>query len=116
MIIAIDFDGTLCQDAYPGIGDLMPGAYDAMQELHAAGHYLIIWTCRCGQQLCDAVNWLIELGIPFDRINDHCPANVEQYGAGGKKVFADVYIDDRNLGGFPGWKAAMNMIADRLPF
>lgn len=103
MIIAVDFDGTLCKSQYPAIGDVMPGAWDVMHELHEAGHYLIIWTCRTGQRLADAVNWLLEMDIPFNRINDHCPDNVAKYGDGGPKVYADLYIDDKNLGGFPGW-------------
>lgn len=110
MIIAVDFDGTLCEDQYPHIGKPMEGAVSAMQTLHEAGHYLIIWTCRTGEMLKDAVNWLLEHGIPFDRVNDHCPANLAQYGDGGHKVYADVYIDDRNLGGFVGWFDALDAL------
>lgn len=95
MIIAVDFDGTLFRDAFPAVGEVMPGAVDAMRALHRAGHYLIIWTCRHGDRLLDAVNALVGHGIPFDRINDHNPDNVAKYG------------------GFPGWAAAMRMIADK---
>ena len=114
MIIAVDFDGTLFRDAFPAVGEVMPGAVDAMRALQRAGHYIIIWTCRHGDRLLDAVNALAAHGIPFDRINDHNPDNVAKYGGeSGKKVYAHVYIDDRNLGGFPGWAAAMRMIADK---
>ena len=114
MIIAVDFDGTLFRDAFPAVGEVMPGAVEAMRELHSRGHYLIIWTCRCGERLKDAVNALLAAGIPFDRINDHSPENLAQYGGeGGKKVYAHLYIDDKNLGGFPGWAAAMRMVADK---
>lgn len=112
MIIAIDFDGTLFRDTYPSVGEVMPGAVSAMQTLRRRGHYLIIWTCRYGEYLTDAVNALLEHGIPFDRINDHNPENIRQYGGrAGKKVYAHLYIDDKNLGGFPGWEAALNMIS-----
>lgn len=110
MIIAVDFDGTLCRDAYPSIGEPMLGAVESMQRLKAEGHYLIIWTCRTGDLLKDAINWLLEHQIPFDRVNDHCPDNVAKYGEGGLKVYADLYIDDKNLGGFCGWWDAMEMI------
>lgn len=110
MIIAVDFDGTLCTDCYPELGAPAVGAVSVMQELHEAGHYLIIWTCRTGELLKDAINWLLEHGIPFDRVNDHNPENVAQYGEGGNKVYADVYIDDRNLGGFPGWFDVMPLL------
>lgn len=113
MIIAVDFDGTLCRNAYPAIGAPQPGAVKAMQELRDNGHYLIIWTCRTGEHLLEAVNWLAENQIPYHRINDHCPENVAKYGDCGKKVYADVYIDDRNLGGFVGWPMAMNIIMGR---
>lgn len=115
MIIAVDFDGTLCRDAYPSIGEPMPGAIKGMQDLKAQGHYLIIWTCRTGDRLRDAVNWLLEQGIPFDRVNDHSAANIALYGAGGNKVYADVYIDDKALGGFPGWFVAMDQLKDMSP-
>ncbi len=65
MIIAVDFDGTLCESAYPNIGGVMP---------------------------------------------DHEPENLAIYGDGGKKVYANVYIDDKNLGGFPGWYETMRLL------
>ena len=110
MIIAIDFDGTLCNSQYPALGRPMPGATKVMQELKDAGHYLIIWTCRTGDHLRDAINWLLEHQIPFDRVNDHSPENVAIYGEGGQKIYADVYIDDKNLGGFPGWYMVRNIL------
>lgn len=110
MIIAIDFDGTLCRSQYPALGSPMPGAVKALQELRDNRHYIIIWTCRTGDRLRDAVNWMLEHQIPFDRVNDHNPENVATYGEGGQKIYADVYIDDRNLGGFPGWFEAMKIL------
>lgn len=110
MIIAVDFDGTLCESAYPSIGDVMPGAKKSLEELREKGHYIIIWTCRTGELLVNAINWLLEEGIPFDRVNDHEPENLTIYGDGGKKVYANVYIDDKNLGGFPGWYETMRLL------
>lgn len=101
MIIAVDFDGTLCEDAYPAIGAARPGAVSSMRRLYEDGHYLILWTCRTGELLKEAVNWCLEQGIPLSRINDHCPANVAKYGEGGLKVYADRYIDDK--AGFASW-------------
>lgn len=115
MIIAVDFDGTLCINKYPEIGAPQPGAVKVMKELHDQGHYLIIWTCRTGKLLLEAINWLLGQGIPFDRINDHCPNNVAKYGDGGPKIYADVYIDDKALGGFPGWFVALDQLKDMSP-
>ncbi|MCS3024632.1 hypothetical protein NXW75_13555 [Bacteroides xylanisolvens] len=63
-----------------------------------------------GDQLLNAINWLLERKIPFDRVNDHDPENVAKYGEGGKKIYAHCYIDDKNIGGFPGWLACVEEI------
>lgn len=110
MIIAVDFDGTISRGEYPAIAGEQPYAGVSLRRLHEAGHYIIIWTCRSGEQLLEAINWMLERGIPFDRVNDHSPANLAEYGQGSKKIYADCYIDDRNVGGFPGWKACVEAI------
>lgn len=103
MTIAIDFDGTLHTGKWPGIGSPAPYAVEMMKQLKADGHYLIIYTCREGQPQTDMVNWLQEQGIPFDRINDHKPGSWEQYGCKSKKVYAHLYVDDKQVGGLPMW-------------
>lgn len=110
MIIAVDFDGTIARSDYPVILGEQPYAGEALRKLHEQGHYIIIWTCRCGEQLLAAINWLLEHKIPFDRINDHNPENVAKYGEGGKKVYAHCYIDDKNIGGFLGWRQCLEII------
>lgn len=110
MIIAVDFDGTIARSNYPVILGEQPYAGEVLRQLHEDGHYIIIWTCRCGVHLLKAINWLLERGIPFDRVNDHNPENVEKYGEGGNKVYAHVYIDDKNVGGFPGWRECLETI------
>lgn len=113
MIIAIDFDGTICQNKYPEIGDPMPLAIESIKELKERGYDLILWTCRQGELLDDAVKWCKEHGIPFDLVNGHEPNNLKTFdGVAGNKVYADIYIDDRNLGGFPGWERAMELIKE----
>ena len=113
MIIAIDFDGTICQNKYPEIGEPMPLAIESIKELRERGHDLILWTCRQGEQLDEAVRWCKEHGIPFDLVNEHEPNNLRAFGGvAGNKVFANIYIDDRNLGGFPGWELAMELIIE----
>ena len=103
MIIAVDFDGTIVRSNFPEIKGEVPYAGEVLRRLHKNGHYIIIWTCRCGVNLLDAINWLVEHDVPFSKVNDHNPENLQKYGEGGKKVFAHCYIDDRNVGGFPGW-------------
>ena len=110
MIIAVDFDGTIARSEFPVIKGEMPYAGEVLRRLHASGHYIILWTCRCGKQLLDAINWLLEHQIPFDRINDHNPENMRLYGEGGNKVYAHCYVDDKNIGGFPGWPEVERLI------
>lgn len=104
MIIAVDFDGTLHTGAYPSIGDMRPGAREYMQKLKEDGHFLILWTCREGQVLIDAINWMLEQGIPFDRVNDHEPKNKAMYGGTTRKIAADLYVDDKQVMGLPTWE------------
>ena len=103
MIIAIDFDGTIHSGQWPAIGEPLPGAKEAINNLRAEGHYVIIWTCREGVQQTEMVNWLLQQGIGFDRVNDHEPGNLAMYGYAARKVYAHVYIDDKNVGGLPSW-------------
>ena len=104
MIIAVDFDGTIHDGQWPRIGEAMPGAREAINALRAEGHYIIIWTCREGRQQTEMVNWLLEKGIGFDRINDHQPDQVVAYGSDARKVYAHCYVDDKNVGGMLPWK------------
>lgn len=111
MNIAIDFDGTIVFNCYPSIGTLRPDAKRYINALHAEGHYIIIWTCRTGVRLIEAINFLLSAGIKFDRINSGNPDNIAAYGGEGSKLFADVYIDDRQVGGLPPWKDMYEIIS-----
>lgn len=103
MIIAIDFDGTLHTGKWPEIGVPQPYAQDALRKLKADGHYLILWTCRTGERLTEAINWMLENNLPFDRVNEHHPDGIRMYGSKSRKVHAHLYIDDKQLGGLPTW-------------
>jgi hypothetical protein len=110
MIIAVDFDGTLHIGQWPTIGLLAPDAAKVMRQLKEDGHYLIIWTCREGERQTEAINWLLEKGILFDRVNDNHPDQTALYNNNSRKIYAHLYIDDKNLGGFPGWLHAEEII------
>jgi ribonucleotide monophosphatase NagD (HAD superfamily) len=113
MIIAVDFDGTLHTGKYPEIGAPAPYAVEVMQKLKAEGHYLIIWTCRENETQTQAVNWLLEKGIPFDRINEHKTGSYEQYGYKARKVYAHLYIDDKQVGGLPTWNEIYDYVQQK---
>lgn len=102
LIIAVDFDGTIVTDAYPQIGKPQMFAFDTLKRLQNDGHRLILWTYRCGSKLNEAVEFCKENGVEFYAINNSFP-NEEYSGKESRKIAADLFIDDRNIGGFIGW-------------
>jgi len=103
MIIAIDFDGTICSGTYPNIDSVKPYAKEVINKLYDDGHYIIIWTCRENEMLLKAINWLLDNGIKFHRVNDHNPENLAKYGGSTRKVYAHLYVDDKQVGLLPDW-------------
>ena len=96
-IIAVDFDGCLCQDAWPEIGEAKQDVIDALLSRREHGARIILWTCRIGARLDAAVQWCAEHGITFDSINANLPENIEKFGNDCRKVYADEYWDDKAL-------------------
>lgn len=92
-IVAVDFDGTLCKDAYPNIGEPLPYSLYYIKKLAAAGNILILHTCRNGELLDAAVAWCKERGITFDYINENAAENINRYGGDTRKIYADIYVD-----------------------
>lgn len=111
MIIAVDFDGTIVEHRYPEIGPEKPFAVQTLRMLMAEHHQLILWTVREGQLLYDAVNWCSERGIEFYAVNREYPeettTNNDYFS---RKIKADIFIDDSNLGGLPDWGTIYRMI------
>lgn len=97
MIYAVDFDGTLCVEKYPGIGEPRQNVIDFCKQKRVEGHKLILWTCRCGEYLEQAIKWCEEQGLIFDAINENLPERITEYGGDCRKVSADYYIDDKNI-------------------
>ena len=95
-IIAVDFDGTIVEQRFPDVGPIVPYAMSTMHRIQDAGHRIILWTCRTGDNLKDAVNLLNDHGIRLHGINAN--AYDDEYGTGGIKAWAHLYIDDMALG------------------
>jgi len=102
MKIAVDFDGTIVEHRYPAIGKTKLFAFETLKELQKQGHTLILWTYRTGQRLEEAVNFCKKNGIEFYAVNKNYPEEVWTENIS-RKIDADIYIDDRNIGGFLGW-------------
>ena len=102
LLIAIDFDGTIVEDRYPDIGKPMMFAFETIQRLQSDGHRLILWTYRTGKPLQEAIDFCKKHGVEFYAINKNYPE--EEFDPNTpRKLKADIFIDDRNIGGFPGW-------------
>lgn len=94
-IIAVDFDGTLCQNRWPEIGAANHEVIRALIRRQIDGDKVILWTCRCGPMLDAAVDWCRSRGLIFDAINANLPENIEKYGNDCRKVYAHEYWDDK---------------------
>lgn len=95
MIVAVDFDGTLVEYNYPGIGAPNRVMVDLIKAHSDDGDKIVLWTCRNGQPLTDAIRWCEEQGIELDAVNTNLPEIQEKYGGDTRKLSADVYYDDR---------------------
>lgn len=108
-IIAVDFDGTIVENKYPKIGKPLPFAFETLKMLQGDGHRLILWTVRKGRQLEEAVSFCKKNEITFYAINENFENERDKMK--NRKINADLFIDDRNVGGFPGWGEIYEMIS-----
>jgi hydroxymethylpyrimidine pyrophosphatase-like HAD family hydrolase len=126
MVIAVDFDGTCVESNWPEKPVSKPGAVATIQYLLNQGHTIIIWTCRNNEQpdkfgqyagIGAVRKWIADNfcppGWPYPHpnilLNESALSSLDLIGET-RKVFAHVYIDDRNLGGFPGWDKVLPML------
>ena len=117
MVIAVDFDGTIVEHRYPAIGKELPFAIDTLRKLVEEGHRLILWTVREGQYLDEAVEFCRSRGLEFYAVNrDYPEEEKENNQRFTRKLKADLWIDDRNLGGLPDWGTIYEMIHHRLTY
>ena len=114
MTIAVDFDGTIVENKYPQIGEEIDFATDTLKMLIKERHLLILWTCREGQLLDDALEWCRKRGVEFYAVNrDYPEETIENNHAFSRKLKADLFIDDRNVGGLPDWGTIYHMITKK---
>ena len=109
MTIAVDFDGTIVEYKYPDIGKEKPFAIQTLRTLQQEGNRIILFTSREGEELDAAVAFCHERGLDFYAVNSNQPADA-LFTRQTAKVIADVYIDDRNLGGLPEWTEIYRLI------
>ena len=108
--IAVDFDGTIVEHKYPEIGKEIMFAFQTLRALQEQGHQLILWTFRSGKELVDAVEYCRRNGIEFYAVNSSYPEEEFDEDYDSRKIDADIFIDDRNIGGLPSWGEIYQMI------
>ena len=96
-IIAVDFDGTLCENKWPEIGSANEELIEYLRDRQKNGDKLILWTCRVDDMLQKAIEWCKENELTFDAVNENIPEIIENFGSDTRKIFANEYIDDRNI-------------------
>ena len=115
MVIALDFDGTIVEHKYPAIGEEIPFATETIRMLIAERHNVILWSVREGKLLDEAVNWCRERGIEFYAVNrDYPEETMTNNNHFSRKLKADLFIDDRNLGGLPDWGMIYQMVHNNM--
>jgi hypothetical protein len=107
--IAVDFDGTIVEHEYPSIGKEKLFAFQTLRELNKMGAKLILWTFRYGHELEEAIEFCRLNGVEFYAINKNYPEEVLDENVS-RKIDADIFIDDKNIGGFPGWSEVWQML------
>jgi hypothetical protein len=107
--IAVDFDGTIVEHQFPEIGKEKLFAFQTLKELEKRGARIILWTFRTGAELDAAVEFCRKNGIEFYAVNKNYPEEVIDESVS-RKIDADIYIDDKNVGGFPGWSEVWQII------
>lgn len=124
-IIAVDFDGILCEDKFPEIGKPNYEVISFVREMIDRGHEVILWTSRADGRLVEATQWCEDRGLHFCAVNDNAPSNKEKYEElhpnGTRKVYADFYLDDksvefarRSIYGYKQWNGVQGAIRGLL--
>jgi len=111
MKIAVDFDGTIVEHEYPEIGEEKLFAIETLKQIQKKGHLIILWTYRTGGELNAAVEFCRKSGLEFYAVNKNYPEEVYDETTP-RKLNADMYIDDRNFGGFVEWGKIWELFSD----
>jgi len=96
-VIGIDFDGTIVYDAYPEIGEPIPGAIETINKWYNEGFWIVIHSCRAGEYEADMCRWIYENKLDVHRINNNLDWRIEKYGGDTRKMSLDINIDDKNI-------------------
>ncbi len=114
LTIAVDFDGTIVENRFPEIGKPILFAFESLKKLQEEGHRIILWTYRHNKRLEEAVVFCENKGLEFYAVNKSYPEE-EHDDTISRKILADIFIDDRNLGGLKGWGEIYQILTNNKP-
>ncbi|QYA24134.1 hydrolase [Gramella sp. MT6] len=114
LTLAVDFDGTIVENRFPEIGKPILFAFESLKKLQDEGHRIILWTYRHGESLEEAVKFCEKNGLKFYAVNKSYPEE-EFDDTISRKILADIFIDDRNLGGMKGWGEIFQSLSNERP-
>ena len=106
-ILAVDYDGTLVADVFPEKGSFNKDVVNKVKEFKDDGAEIVLWTCREGASLSEAIGRCYKEGIEFDAVNENSPFEltyIEKLKAeqgdvlAQRKIYADLYVDDKSPG------------------
>lgn len=95
-IAAVDFDGLLVENRFPEIGKIRQPIFNAVKRLQERGWKIVLWSCRTDDMLSEAIAFCTNHGLVPDAVNENIKEVQEYFGGDTRKVFANIYIDDRN--------------------
>ena len=100
-VIAVDFDGTLIKDGFPDVREGTPNVnlFKELIALQKKGNKIILWTCRDGKPLLEAIEFCHQNGLILDKVNENIPEVLKalDFDHEPRKIFADIYIDDQSI-------------------
>ena len=91
MKIAVDFDGTLQINGAANVNLIQ-----RLKRAQKQGDVIILWTCREGNRLAEALLFLQSYNFKPNYVNSNCPEAIIRTKCDSRKIFADVYIDDKS--------------------
>lgn len=112
LTIAVDFDGTIVENKFPEIGKPKLFAFETLKKLQQDGHRLILWTYRSEEKLEEAIEFCRKRGVEFYAVNKSYPEELFEDNIS-RKILADIFIDDRNIGGMLGWGEIYQRLEER---
>lgn len=97
-IVCVDFDKTLniTDESFPSIGSPNVILFNELLNGKWKDSKKVLYTCRTGYLLDEAVKKCEEWGLKFDAINDNID-ELKSNGLNPRKIYCNIFIDDLAL-------------------